>query len=479
MNKLSCLFLGLSLLAACGDDNTVNPDAAGNPDAPPDAPDAFVKPVPFKVPLAAGGPDQLQSVAAGPNGTFYAAGFAAQTLTGPKQVVVVKMSNTGPIQAFGTGGVAITPVVSASGTAGEIDVAVQPDGKLIVTATVANAVNAMDRDIAVIRLDGTTGALDTTFGDPGDNGIQILDLNTALDASQAAQRDVSRDLAIGPGGIIYIYAASRNPGATATDSDFTVVKLSANGVRDMAFGGNNTGKFTLDIKMPADPVGSNATSRGIHVLADGSIIAGGYASSSFTGDTVQPVLFKLTPNGTLAPAFADGGVFHEAVLGVQTEIYNFAVHGANLVTGGYGRNSGTTNDFVSMRFAISDGERDGSWGGVTGGAVLVDPSGAALGSNCRNAIALPDGKTLLIGSTGPSNMPAQDAAFVVLDATGRLDTAYGTGIQTFELGSNQNDQFWGGAVSGNFAMVVGYQGGGATPTETVNDDSYGVVFELR
>jgi hypothetical protein len=91
---------------------------------------------------------------------------------------------------------------------------------------------------------------------------------------------------------------------------------------------------------------------------------------------------------------------------------------------------------------------------------------------------LPGGKTALIGSTGPGNMPSQDAAVAILTANGELDTSFGDGLHTFPLGANGNDQFWGGAVSGNNFVLVGYQGGGTAPSETVNDDSFGVIFSM-
>lgn len=173
-------------------------------------------------------------------------------------------------------------------------------------------------------------------------------------------------------------------------------------------------------------------------------------------------------------------MFHDTVLAIRTEVYNFVVHGDKLVTGGYGRNSGSSNDYVSLRFDLATGARDLTWGGAANGAVMVDPSGVMLGSNCRNAIVLPGGRTALFGSTGSGNLPSQDAALVILNGNGRVDTAsYGGGIHTFEFGTNGSDQFWGGAVSGNAALFVGYKGGGAAQTEIMNDDSYGVILPLH
>jgi len=453
-------------LAACGDDASQQPDASGSPDA---APGSFVPPTPFAVRLSAAGPDQLQAATAAPGGKFYAAGYAAATLAGPRFVTVVKYAAAGLDTTFGTAGV-VTTAVDFKGGVGEVTLATQPDGKILVSATVASATNANDRDVAVIRL-LDTGALDMSFGT---QGVATLNLNDAiLNNTTLAGLDASRGLAANATGI-FVHASSRGLGNAAAggprlDTDFTVVKLTPAGVIDSTFG--TDGQFRLDIQE------STAAPRGLKVFDDGTLLASGYAASPGIG-TSQPVLYKLTAAGALDTTFADGGVFHEAILALQTEVYNFAIHGTKIVTGGYGGNTGATNDYISLRFDLQTGVRDLTWGSANG-AVVFDPSGAMLGSNCRNAVALPGGKTLLIGSTGPGNMPAQDAVFAVLDGSGKLDTTYGSGIHKFPLGANGNDQFWGGAVSGDQVSVVGYHGGGAAPTETNNDDAYGAVFTIR
>jgi uncharacterized delta-60 repeat protein len=456
----------------------VTPDASISPDSPPgadaavDAPPQFVKPTPVPVPLSAAGPDQLMSVTAGPNDTFYAAGFAAQTVTGAKLVVVVKLTKTGALDTtFGIGGV-YTSTLEFKGGTDEIDLVTQSDGKIVVSATIANATNPSDRDIGLFRVDAT-GALDPTFGVAG---LSRIDLSTAYDnGTTLVALDSARGLARGPNDTLFLHAVSRGTGTASgggprTDPDFTVAKLTASGSLDTTWG--NGGKFLLDIQE------SNATAKGLHALADGSVIASGYANSPGIG-TVQPVLYRLTPAGTLDAGFATGGLFHETVLTLQTEIYHFAIDGDRITTAGYGRNSGTANDWVSMRFNTTTGVRDTTFGGAPNGAVLIDPSGAMLGSNCRNAIGLPGGKTALIGSTGPANMPTQDAVVAILTVDGKLDTTYGTGVHVFPLGSASNDQFWGGAVAGDALLITGWRGGGSTQTDTVNDDSHAVVFELQ
>lgn len=488
MRKLFCI--ASVLVSGCGDNLSV-PDA-GVPgdeqpmiDAPIDSPTPFTPPTPFAFNLSATGPDQITTAYPGPNGTFYAAGFAAATPTGDKLLTVTRRLATGaPDTTFATAGILTTTVKVVPGQS-EVDIVTQSDGKIIVSTTtvaaVANVTDAADTDIALVGI-LANGTLDPNFGVAG---IRVVSLNESyLDATVTPAvvrgRDGIRGLAIGANNQIFVHAYQRGEGLISggatprIDSEWVIARFTADGQLDLGYGGGD-GKFVYDIFVTG--MHTNATPHAVLPLPDGSVVAGGYANTPQTS-SVQPVLFKVNAAGTaLDTTWGTQGLFHESVLTVQTEIYNFARHGDNLVTGGYGRNSGTANDYISLRFNVNTGVRDLTWGGTTNGAVVFDPSGAMLGNNCRNAIALPNGKTAVIGSTGPSNMATQDAVFAILDATGHLDTTFGTGIVKYMLGGNGNDQFWGGAVSGNNLLVVGYQGGGASPT-TMNDDAYGVILTL-
>ena len=481
MKKLGLLLT--VLVAACGDndnhndrpDATPQRDASPDEDAPPDAPDGptYTPPDPIAIPISATGPDQLQSVVAGPAGTFYAAGFSAPSAAGLRNVIVVKLTPTGLDTSFGGGdGIATTTMLFAGGS-DEIDIALQSTGKILVSATIVDNTNPADRDVAVARLDAT-GVQDPTFAVAG---VRRLELSVAHNnGTMLVGFDSSRSLAVNAADEIFIHAAQRGEGTATgggprTDTDFVVAKLSPVGRPVLAYGGGD-GKYVLDIQEV------NATPRGIVVLADGSAIAGGYANTPGLG-SVQPVLYKLSTTGTPVEEFATDGLFHDVVLAVQTEVYGVALHGTQLVTGGYGRDSGDFNDWVSMRFDAVTGVRDPSWGGAPKGAVVVDPSGTGVGDNCRNAVAMPEGKTILIGSSGPGNMPAQDAAFLVLAADGTLDPDYGGKAHLFPFGNNGFDQFWGAAVSGDHVMIVGFKGAAAPQTDGANDDAYVLVLPVE
>jgi uncharacterized delta-60 repeat protein len=494
--------LSLSLLlAGCGDDAKQQPADAAVPtpdtalpiDAAPDAP-GYMPPTAVPIALSAAGPDQLQSIIPGPANGFYLAGFFAESPTGPKSLLVIKaLANGAADKPFGNrpqdsaadDGVAEIRELAFAGGNDEIDIATQTDGKIVVSATVAHGTTA-DRDIAVVRL-LPTGVPDTTFGT---DGISIVNLNDALDpAATPSQLDAARGIAVTDRGI-FVHALSRGLGTTRTDPDFVVVKLSLiDGSVDESFGDQSAdgkkGQFRL-----APPGSTTKAARAIHALADGKLLAVGYANSPALTIGNQPVIYKLTQDGvldaTFNPSGAVPGLFHAKVDGRQTEVYNIAIHGDKFVTGGYGGAEGsTTDDFISLRFDLATGERDTTWGGAPDGIVKFDPSGSGLTSNCRGAFALPAGKTLLVGSTGGNMAPTQDAVFAVLDATGKLDTGlatYGTGINKYKLGNDGADQFWNAAVSGlGVVAIVGWRGVGAnTPqADGNNDNSWAVVFPAK
>lgn len=486
---------GTPTLDASNVDGSIDPDAP-DPDAPPDAPPSFTAPTPIALPLSANGPDQLLTAAPGPNGTFYVAGWsAADTTAGAaRDIVVGKLGADGtPDAAFGTDGFLNTGV-AYRGAVSEIDLVALADGNLLVSATVAaatvNPVDAADTDVAVLKITAA-GALDATWG--GGDGVVTHSfnasiLNTAM-PPVAVGRDGVRAIAVHSSGAIFLAGLQRGEGLqmnsalARVDTDFVIAKLTAAGALDTTWGGGD-GKVVRDIYL--NDAHSSATPHALVVNADGSAILGGYANAGLSTGP-QPVLFKVTPTGTTDTTFADG-IFHDVVLAVQTEVYGMVVHGDTIVTGGYGRQTGAINDYISLRFDLASGVRDTTvWG--DNGLAFFDPTPAdnMAGSNARNTIALPGGKTMIVGSssrTANTDMmtpQVQDAVFAILDEDGDLDTTYGTGIVTYQLGNDGLDQFWGGAVSGTNALIVGWKGSRTPSAQTTgdNDDAYIVILPLE
>jgi uncharacterized delta-60 repeat protein len=469
--------LSAVLFTACGDDTNAAKVDAGHVedawlDAPADAP-PYIAPAPFAIAISAAGPDQLMSAAPGPSGTFYAAGYAAATATGPKYLIVAKLTAAGALDTtFAAPDGFYISTLEFKGGSDEIDIAVQSDGNIVVAGTIANDIDADDRDIGLFRV-SATGTLDTSFGTLGTSRVN---LSTGYDdAGTPKFLDSQRGLAVGPSDTLFLHAASRNDvdlAGARQDTDFTVARLTANGLLDLTYGVASSGKHLLDLS-ETDGV---ATAKGLRVLDDGSVIAAGYAKTATSNGNAQPVLYRLVPGGaTLDTSFATGGVFHEIVLTLQTEIYNFAIDNNKVTTAGYGRETGTANVWASLRFNATTGVRDDNFGGTTNGVVTVDPSASLAGTNCRNAIGLPGGKTALIGSSGGAGV--RDAALAIITQGGQLDTGFGTGVHTFDL-TGTEDQWWGGAISGGKLFVTGWRGVGSTQTDTANDNSFGLIVDL-
>jgi uncharacterized delta-60 repeat protein len=505
MRTLSKMVWGVAasalLIAGCGDDDSSgNPDATPSPDAPPSttpdatpgapdaAPDAtppppYTPPAPYSPPIAPGGPDQFQAATAAPNGLFYVAGFAAETPTGPKRVFVAKLGPQGPASDFGpkgANGVAYTNIVYGGGN-GELDIAVDPTtGKIVVAATVTDADDASDRDVAVTRLE-TTGAVDDDFGTAG---VALLEWSTRILPTPPQgtdnPRDSARAVVVDAQSRVYVLGAMRRNSVDAPDGDFVIARLTDSGDPDAEFG--TAGKYQLDVKGGTlqRPRSLGATPHALVLLSDGSLLAGGYVGGNtpfITG--AQPVLFKVDAGGEPVDAFNQDSVFYDAVLPQQTEVYGMALHGDHVVTGGYGRPAMEgTNDWVSLRFDVTTGARDLAWGGAAGGAVMVYPN-AADGDNCRGVVGLPGGKTIMFGSSG-SMAPLREAAFAVLAADGTLDPAFGAKANVLPLGAGEgaDDAFWGGAVSGNHALLVGFSAR-AMQTAESNDNAYLLFLPLE
>jgi uncharacterized delta-60 repeat protein len=495
------------VFTGCGDDDSSSPDAGGSPDAPPttDAPPSPIDatttpdatptgfpPAPLALAFSARGHDQLQSAVAAPGGGFYAAGFTTALLDGAKDVIVVKLTDAGAVDTSWSGdGIASTGLVFI-GSDDEIDIVLQSDGKILVSAAVPHAL-AGNEDSAVARLK-VDGSIDTDFGV---GGRRSLGLNPSTGGNAGP-----RGIAVDAQDRIYVHAVERQerPGKPSTfDADFAMVRLTAAGAIDNTFSGD--GKQLLNIRGRAASDSEavtdlGATVRGVSVLADGSVIGSGYLTNHLIAAGPSAVVYKLDDDGEFVTTFGTPGgvanvppgVFHTRVLGHQTEVYNVAVSGDNLVTAGYGREAASPNNnlWVSARISAATAALDTTWG-APNGFVTLRPSD--LSSNCRNVIALPDGKVLLLGSTGPVTVPMGDpaqpatrsAAFAILDSTGALDADYGAKAHPVVLGEGDggNDQFWGAAVSETSILIVGWKGFVATPASaTDNDDAYALVIPL-
>ena len=441
------LAMGL-VVAGCGADQSPAPAPAAGGGGQPRF--DVVQPVA----LSGSEHDRLLAAAFDSANRLYAAGWVSDGTD--QSMAVTRFTADGTLDTgFGVAGVA-TVNAARGGKAVELarSVVVQAGGKVVVAGPVehdpsATGDAAKETDIALARFDDS-GRLDAGFGE---RGVVRLDLSAT---------DTAWGLVRLAGDGLLVVGSQVGPGPGRTDADFAVVRLRADGTRDDAFG-------TEGVAVVGTGPGVSEVPKTAVELPDGKVVVAGYAS---IGGVVSPVLFRLTAAGALDPAFGDGGIAVRPVLGAVTEAYSVVLAGNRLVTTGYGKDTAEAKvDLVANGFTL-DGALDRSFG--TGGLTRVDVAGED--DRGRNLVALPDGRTVLVGSgkTSASNL---DAMVVRLTPTGGFDPAYGEGGRKLYDVGGPNDAFFGVALSpdGSRIAAVGYLGRETSGSD--KDD--GAVLWLR
>jgi uncharacterized delta-60 repeat protein len=412
--------------------------------------------------LSPSGHDRLVTAVYDQDGNLFAAGAWADSTDSKAdhQMVVAKLKSDGTLDAaWGKMGYATVNV--AVGTNGELarTIALQSSGKIVIAGAVdhVGATDARDRDIAAVRLN-KDGTLDTSFGT---GGKAIFDLSDGEVNGMSYTADTAWGLAVLSDDQLVIHGAKKRAGAL--DTDFALVKLSADGALDTSFG--DQGVFSLDIR------NASATPKTVTVLDGGALLGSGYMSDN---GVTKPVLFKVTANGQLDTSFGTGGYFADAVLAAVTEIYAVGRQGDKLVTAGYGKADAMgTTDWVSLRFS-SDGKLDTTYG--TNGVAQIDAGG--FNDNCRSVVVLPDNRVLLAGG-GRNTETNVDAMVAILTPDGKPDTTFAAGgFKMVDLGGSA-DMWWGISLNPDktHAVTVGVKGVAAM--EMGNDDAAMQTIKLQ
>ncbi|AKF09090.1 RTX toxin protein [Sandaracinus amylolyticus] len=528
------------VLVACGDDDgpSGTPDAGrdasmGGSDAGPDEDDAGSDageepdedagtdggtepdPEPTVIALSETAHDRFRAVTFDAAGNVYAAGQIA-VAANDFALVVAKFDADGElVEEFGEDGFVTLNLAENPDTPGDpasyagdrenaYGIVVQPTaGRVVIAGEVEHDITAAsprdgDTDIVLVGFDTTTGDVDTDFGD---EGVARFDLSTGeVSGTTLSGRDTVWSISLGAEERLVVHGTQRavgsqpatfgaEPTLPRTDSIFALLRLSADGERDNAFGGGD-GLVNVDIvgapgtgNLTFARRGAGLSARSATVLPDGSIIGTGYIRSTALTEPAdaapppdpmmyrvsqQPVLYKVEPDGDFDPDFAMDdettlpGVWHDFAGRDQrnAEAYGAALQGTNMVTIGYGPTIQTTRtnttDWVSFRFT-EDGELDSTYG--TGGSTYIDVGNWS--DNGRAVIVLGDDRVLAVGGGRPDpatappagEMPEVDAMVAVLEMNGAPDTTFGTnGSRLFDLGGT--DFFWSVALSADESTVA-------------------------
>jgi uncharacterized delta-60 repeat protein len=225
--------------------------------------------------------DWLQDVKLQSNGKIAAAGYAFNGQHYVFTAVSVNADGT-PDNTFGDNGVSL--IDANTGNSQCLGLALQPDDKMLLAGFSGDINNRSTFTVARLKLDGTA---DSSFGT---NGV----VYPVTDALSERLEDI---IVLPNGDIVAIGEAIVN---STYQSDFTVVKLKANGDLDPDFGINGISRVNLwnTLSIP----------KKIVLQDDGKMIVTGYINSpnNVPGDVV---LLRFNTNGSLDTDFdADGDI---------------------------------------------------------------------------------------------------------------------------------------------------------------------------
>jgi uncharacterized delta-60 repeat protein len=221
------------------------------------------------------------------------------------------------------------------------DVAIQPDGKIVVVGTVRTVTNQMSNsEFAVVRLN-PNGSLDLTFS--GDGRV-----TTPLNGYGAA-----RTVAIQSDGRIVV-------GGTGMGGFFTLVRYKSDGTLDTSFSGDG-------IVTAVTPNSSSSSLSDIALLPDGRILATGSFTPAVTGRYSSALMMvRYLANGAPDASFGTNGrVIDSGNLQRTGNDVELLPDGRFLVAGDAAQ---TVNGVTSSRMAVtrynSNGTIDGTFGTI-------------------------------------------------------------------------------------------------------------------
>lgn len=283
------------------------------------------------------------------------------------------------------------------------DIAVQPDGHILLAGAAISAVDDADQDMLVMRL-RPDGSPDPGFG-PVAPGAQVFAFNYGGEG-----RDVAT--AVGQQSAGRIIVAGTVDWA-ADDRDCMVIGLTPDGRLDPTFGLGGFAHIWLDVGgTGADECADLA------ILGDDSIVLAGQADTGARGLDVAVV--KLTPDGQRDLSFGVGGklTLDLALEDDKAQAVVFEPDGQRIVI------AGTTGfedtDYFAIRL-LPDGRLDPSFGGgvVRADGLVGRPD--ELGDLTR----LADGRYVLAGRSAYGALD-WDLTAVRLLTDGRLDPSFGS-----------------------------------------------------
>ncbi|HEX8248362.1 MAG TPA: FG-GAP-like repeat-containing protein [Pyrinomonadaceae bacterium] len=280
-----------------------------------------------------------------------------------------------------------------------LEVALQPDGKILALGNTATGIPFNIRyPVSIMRFQAD-GNVDASFA-----------ANGKLRPMVGADILENASFALQPDGRIIVAGVS-SPG-TSGPYALVVFRYLANGQSDSTFGnGGIVGFFPDGIKSVRD----------VLIQPDGKILVSAYLSTGAAGNSA---LWRFNADGTLDTGFGSGGLVTPGSGSDQTlnHVPNALLlqPGGKILIVGFGSNS-----FIILRYN-ADGTLDTTFG--NGGKTLTQIQD---GSSAMDAAFQPDGKIVLAGNSRDNANNTSNIALARYTAEGALDASFGSGGVVF------------------------------------------------
>jgi uncharacterized delta-60 repeat protein len=366
--------------------------------------------------------DNAYAVAVQSNGKIVAAGQHTNESMTDSNFAVARYNSNGSLDTNCIGDGKLTTNLGAYDKA--FDVAIQPDGKIVVVGdTCINVDTDLVCDVAIVRY-RPGGSLDTTFSGDGKQIIDFAGQTNGAEGGLAIQSD---------GKIVFagfvVYAAQGN-------SDFAVYRLNSDGSLDTAFGGH--GRVSFDF--------GNATwsdiAQDLAVQSNGKIVVGGYIYDGISFEKFA--VARLNTNGSPDTTFSGDGR--------QTTTFANSAQALSLALQADGKI--VLAGVSSGRFALARYKPGGALDQTFGGDGRVttrffDGSGGETEAICWDVAVLSTGKLVAVGEMVNTS---RDFAIARYNSNGTLDTGFGRSSVNF--GDYNYDIAFGLAVQPNGRYVL-------------------------
>jgi uncharacterized delta-60 repeat protein len=374
------------------------------------------------------GKEFCYALAVQPDGKIVAAGSSRTSNSngGDDQFVVARYRADGSLDTdFHSRGFLVESVYAQDHA---LDVAIQPDGKIVAAGYTSTAAQS---DIAVARFNPSSGT-DNTFNTYGHRTISI-----------GSGYDVATAVAIQPDGKILLAGYTGN----GLNDDIVLLRLLTNGASDTSFGSG--GVITVALGSGDD------RAEGMALQPDGKIVLAGQASD---GANTDFVLLRFNADGTPDPAFGMDGKVLVDFGSADAEAYEVAIQpDGRIIAAGY------YHDYnpPMLQFAVARLEANGTLDTTFGndGMALVD-TGGITGYGMGMALQA-DGRIVMAGVADNVSTVAQ-FALARINPDGAPDTTFGNdGQLTTAIGSEYSAahavvvQPDGKIVAGGYSMTAG------------------------